>query len=239
MKVSAISNPIYTNKISKKNNISNIKTSTISRSTYAQNPTFGSYSKSFNRIMEQNITKFDDACAAFLELFNAAKNLPGAKKLSSVQFFDETILSRSAYFLFMSLSDYSIHPHSTVMKACVKSADNYCLNIIKDAQDNKILTYETLGISLLDNIRSKYDSQCPELTFHNPEKPEQFIKFTIDKDRDFCVNRLTNPDYGRSISYYYKGGMKRDNRYDPFVSNEATYYNRDGSKSFWKNLIGV
>ena len=245
MKIGAITNQVMTNRVAKNEKSKQMKMQATQKDSFVSNPTFGGYKEVYNSVMSKNITTHYEAIDAFETLFKSAMSTEGFKKLCWSNVIEILLNKMRTYQFFLALSAPDKRaPEDEKKRFKYILGDAYNSNgkdkiQIEDSEGNNILFLEASPKRFIDCFRDDLSNLSPHFTFHNPERKGSHIEFYLDKEDDFVIDRLYSIDYGHNTSFYPGLGMKRDNRYNPFVSNTATYYNKDGSKNFFKNFIGV
>lgn len=77
-----------------------------------------------------------------------------------------------------------------------------------------------------------FDKKVPMLAFHNPKCNFEKIAFGVDKNGELFIDRPFD-----SASFWDNGNLKKIYQLNDYEYAYATYYNKDGTKSFWKNLF--
>ena len=77
-----------------------------------------------------------------------------------------------------------------------------------------------------------FDEKVPMLAFHNPKCSVEKIAFGFDKNGELFIERPFD-----SASFWDNGNLKKIYQLNDYEYAYATYYNKDGTKSFWKNLL--
>jgi len=84
--------------------------------------------------------------------------------------------------------------------------------------------------TVYDGLKAKYK---PNLAFHSPNNPNEQVLFGLDNKDDLIVERPFD-----DISFYSNGARKRVHSLSDCGDYYITsYYNKDGSKPFLKNLL--
>lgn len=72
----------------------------------------------------------------------------------------------------------------------------------------------------------------PMLSFHNPKYSVEKISFGFDRNGDLMVDRPFD-----TFTFWDNGNLKKFYGYGDNEYASNTFYNKDGSKAFWKNLL--
>ncbi len=230
MKIQPIStfNKVTTNRIDKSS-----KYSIPVQQINADLVNFGNYTRKFESILYKDIRSHSQLCDCFKELFSSATKTPNLKNKRAAYFFFEQMEKIGVYLMFSEMAHYSTSKRPGVSKEYASQAYNDKVTLVTDANDKPIMTYTSSDISLFS---SDLDKQKPMVRFNDPDGI-RYIEFSYDKNGNLSIDRLYSESRAQELLFYYGGGIKMKNDYNPFESSDITYYNRDGSKAFWKNLF--
>lgn len=224
MKVQHISNyNIY-----RTNNYTQKRTNTGLEAT---SPSFGNYKEVFAKAMTQSVRSHDELCTLFSRLFKVAQD-NAAFTSACCKFFAGIIANASVYTLFTSLHNYENSSAPEKCKEYIKNASEHSEILARDKSGKELVTYDTTDMKYTS---TNYTAQKPAIRFKSL-LDRSFIEFTMDKHGDLVLDRFTE-DGGKIEHFYYKGGLKKEGTYEQYKSADNIYYNKDGSKAFWRNLF--
>jgi hypothetical protein len=181
--------------------------------------------------MKQKIHSHDELCSLFAKLFRNARDNAGFTS-ACCNFFAGIVAGTSVYTLFSSLHNYDGSMMPEKYKEFIKNASEYSEILVRDKKGNEVVVYDT---SDMKYTNTDYTAQKPAIRFKSGEG-RSFIEFTMDRQGDLVIDRFTE-NGGTIEHFYYGGGLKKEGSYEQYMSADSTYYNKDGSRAFWRNLF--
>ena len=191
------------------------------------NPTFTGPYRYFEKALLQEVKSGADYQALYRDLIRGVKQQSGLRFREGFDFVD------TPYTLRQVLNDLRCPAPWGYEKTLVKAAENEDLTLLT-CSGNKLVSIRNNGPhGLIDTIAGNDRIVDTRVVFHDFNDSTKTIEFGMDKDGDFLLERPYD-----LLTFWDNGNQKMVKNFSgDYRSSNTTYYNRDGSESFWKNLF--
>ena len=193
--------------------------------------------KGFNNILQKNIKteikRVPELKKVFGELFEAVENNNNIVKTEHYKTMKQMIKDEG---FFRTLVNLCVQDPKNEIKTLVTLAEEKPLVLAKQNEKPVFILDFAQTYKLSDNYENRVNAKKQMVfTFRNEEQTRE-ISFCLDKNANFILDQA-NENFSRRTCYRYNGN--REKVIEQLVGGNQcrTFYNENGTESFWKNLF--
>lgn len=195
------------------------------------NTSFKGYNNLIVANSKRTILKTDDLTQVFSKLFESIENNPQIKK---TEYFDilKDLLKNNG--LKTTLSKLGNPNQKGELGKFIKYVNEYTLTLASDNSRPVFIIHSNGPHSLIDALTNSKTAKKQVILYFQDIKKEYQMGFSLDKNGNFELRKL-NDNYYSYTNYHPSGNRRKEVIQHHGGNPDTTYYNKDGSKSFFKN----
>ncbi len=230
-----LTNPINikTNKLNTNSQNRNTNISANITKSIQPTPTFCGYKSIIIANSKRTILRTEDLKQMFSDIFNLIDKNADIKKTDYFYTIKDLFKQKGLRATLAQLGDPN---QKGALGKFVADAREYDLTLASDNSKPIFFIHSNGPYGLLNTLADTKTAQR-QIILHFQDPSNQYqLGFSLTKNGEFEL-RKCNDTYNSYTSYHKTGNRKKETIQNHLGNPDTTYYNKDGSKSFFKNLL--